>query len=252
MKKNIGTFLQLLACIVLLNAFVFTSAFGFTKKALRENLGLDRSLRVVSERDQSITSNQIPVANAGNDWFAGTYIRITLDGTESYDPDENYPLTYSWTQTSGPVVSLDDPSSATPKLVTPLAPCVLVYSLVVTDSLGDSSLPDEIVVTVFNARPVADAGPDQFVATGSVVKLDATGSYDPNGDIPLSYSWTQTSGPVVLLSNPNAFRPSFTAPLLSSEIVFELIVTDSLSMDSLSDSVTITVQHHLFLPQVSK
>ena len=49
-----------------------------------------------------------------------------------------------------------------------------------------------------NEAPVANAGPDQEVASEATVELDGSGSTDPNND-PLTYKWSQLSGPAVTL-----------------------------------------------------
>lgn len=86
--------------------------------------------------------------------------------------------------------------------------------------------------------PTANAGPDQSVGTGSLVTLDGSGSSDPNGDA-LTYSWTQTSGAAVTLSDNTVASPTFTAPGSSGTLVFSLTVSDG-SLTS-TDEVTITV-----------
>ncbi len=48
-------------------------------------------------------------------------------------------------------------------------------------------------------------GPDQTVPTGSTVHLDGSGSSDPNGD-PLTYQWSQTGGPSVILASDTAVQ----------------------------------------------
>jgi hypothetical protein len=77
-----------------------------------------------------------------------------------------------------------------------------------------------------NAGPVADAGTDQEVMTGEMVKLDGTKSYDDVGDA-LSFEWRQTAGTTVLLSDPSGSQPEFCA-YTADIYTFELTVhTDS-------------------------
>src|SRR5919197_129535 len=102
-----------------------------------------------------------------------------------------------------------------------------------------------------NSPPIADAGhsrPDQSVNAGSLVTLDGSASHDPDGD-PITFAWTQLSGPQVQLSNPNEAKTSFTAPSnlpsgneqAGSEVVFKLTVADSAGLSD-SDTVSILVK----------
>jgi hypothetical protein len=59
-----------------------------------------------------------PIANAGPDQSVRMGAIVTLDGTESFDR-EGQPLAYSWTQTSGPEVTLNDPTSVRPNFTSP-------------------------------------------------------------------------------------------------------------------------------------
>jgi K319-like protein len=59
-----------------------------------------------------------PIANAGPDQSVRMGAIVTLDGTESFDL-EGRPLAYSWTQTSGPEVTLNDPTSVRPNFTSP-------------------------------------------------------------------------------------------------------------------------------------
>lgn len=60
--------------------------------------------------------------------------------------------------------------------------------------------------------PIADAGPDQSVNLGDQVTLDGSKSYDAKGD-ELKYSWVQTAGPPIQLSDASSSKPTFLAQL---------------------------------------
>jgi hypothetical protein len=95
-----------------------------------------------------------------------------------------------------------------------------------------------------NQLPIADAGPDQTKAEGSVVTLNGLGSSNPNTGDTLSYYWTQTEGTLVDLDNPTSATCSFTAPLVvagGEALTFKLVVTDNHDLSSDPDYVTITV-----------
>jgi hypothetical protein len=95
--------------------------------------------------------------------------------------------------------------------------------------------------------PIADAGhsrPDQTVNAGSQVMLDGRASRNPNGN-PLTFTWTQMSGPTVRLSTPNQATTSFIAPSnlqADAKMSFILTVTNSTGLSD-KDIVSILVRH---------
>jgi len=89
---------------------------------------------------------------------------------------------------------------------------------------------------IIPGKPVANAGTDQGAKVGNLVTLDGSASYDPDGD-PLTFQWTQVSGPSVTLSNPKSKNPSFTLQKIGT-YVFRLVVNDG-TEDSLPDEVKI-------------
>jgi len=193
-----------------------------------------------------------PTANAGPDQTVAEDTPVTLDGSGSTDSDGTVD-TYSWTQTTGTVVTLDLTVPSMPTFTAPLVDADedLTFELVVTDNDGQPSTPDTVVVTVTNVlvAPIADAGPDQVASSLDPVTLDGSGSTDSNGTIE-TYTWAQTAGPAVTLDETDPVRPTFTAPNVGANqiLTFELVVTDNDGVDSAADAVNVTINPTLALP----
>ena len=185
-------------------------------------------------------ANRAPVADAGPDQSVPTGSTVTLTGAGSSDPDGDG-LTYAWTQTAGPAMTLSAANVVSPTFTAPGSATTLTFALVVRDqALASPADTVTITVTPANRAPVADAGPDQSVSTGSTVTLTGAGSSDPDGD-GLTYAWTQTAGPAMTLSAANVVSPTFTAPGSATTLTFALVVRDQ-ALASPADTVTITVQ----------
>ncbi len=89
--------------------------------------------------------------------------------------------------------------------------------------------------------PLADAGPDQTVAGGDAVKLDGSGSSDPEDD-PLTFAWAQTAGPSVELTGADTVSPGFTAPAVTEDTTITLQLQVSDGQGTSTDSVDILVK----------
>ncbi|MEE9391699.1 MAG: tandem-95 repeat protein, partial [Planctomycetota bacterium] len=170
---------------------------------------------------------------------------ITIsDGTESAPThnDDGEALTYTWVQTGGPIVVLDDPHATSPTFTAPegLTNSEITFELQVTD--GSNTATDTVTVNVNadNDAPTAEAGQPQTVEEGDTVTLAGSGT-DPEGE-GLNYQWVQTGGPTVTLDDPTSASPTFTAPegLSNTDITFELHVSDGTN-ESI-DTVDITVE----------
>jgi hypothetical protein len=205
-----------------------------------------------------INVNQAPVAEAGADQTVQTGSAVTLHGGDSFDPDGDG-LFYFWAQTGGTAVSLSDPYAANPTFIAPAAGVTLAFTLTVVDLLSDpdaqllSTDDVQVFVTNVNQAPIAAAGSDQTADEGTLVSLQGQASSDPEGN-PLTYVWTQISGPSVVLSNPASSTPSFTAPAVGSggaTLVFQLVVSDG-SSASEPDEVAVTVRDFNQLPSCGR
>ncbi|NVM22049.1 MAG: DUF3466 family protein [Desulfobacterales bacterium] len=176
-----------------------------------------------------IADNKPPMADAGPDKTAHAGTAVTLDGSASYDPDENYPLSYTWEITSSPegsTATLSDASTVKAAFEPDLIGDYMI-KLVVTDSQGASSEPAVVHVSSFNSVPVADAGVNQSVTAGDTVYLDGNGSFDDDLD-PLSFTWSMASKPegsLAEFSQPTSAETSFVADL-PGEYVVSLVVND--------------------------
>lgn len=107
---------------------------------------------------------------------------------------------------------------------------------------GDASVALCIGNTTFCSQvfsPIAKAGPDQTVASGSLVTLNGSAS---EGNVK-SYSWAQTGGPAVALSNANSAVARFMAPLVASAVTlsFRLTVVNEANQAD-TDSTSVNVQ----------
>jgi hypothetical protein len=140
--------------------------------------------------------NTKPVADAGSDKNVITGQPVTLDGSNSFDPDQDL-ITFLWSFMEVPAgsgindLSLSDPASPQP-MFTPDINGTYRLKLIVNDGALDSD-PDEveIISSMPNVAPNADTGTDQNAFTGTAVYLDGSESSDPdNGPQPLSYLWS--------------------------------------------------------------
>jgi hypothetical protein len=168
-------------------------------------------------------ANRTPVSSAGADQSVFKAAAVTLDGSASSDADGNS-LSYRWTQTSGPAVSLSSGSTARPTFTAPATSGTVVFSLTVNDGRADSAA-DTVQVTVANRVPLASAGADATAEAGTLYTLDAAGSTDADQDA-LTYTWTQLSGPAVTLTAVASGRVRFTAPLQVTQLTFGVVAND--------------------------
>jgi len=128
-----------------------------------------------------------PVANAGPDQIAECGNPVTLDGSQSTDPDDDS-LTFEWSLlgsvlASGPKADISLPLGANE------------ITLKVTDPSGQSST-DTVLVTIVDTLPPAGSCPDAITASADLsgqaavpdlaTKVNATDNCTPAGDLVIS------------------------------------------------------------------
>ena len=101
------------------------------------------------------------VANAGPDQIVNENVKINLDGSNSFDP-ENQSLSFMWTQISGESVMIDSENNDKTSFMSPTVANneikVLVFELRVYDD-NNRDAYDIVIITVdpVNAPPTAEA-----------------------------------------------------------------------------------------------
>ncbi|WNC71490.1 PKD domain-containing protein [Thalassotalea psychrophila] len=92
---------------------------------------------------------------------------------------------------------------------------------------GGGGEEDSNKASIANVAPTTNAGSDQTVNEVTTVSLTGSGT-DSDGTIE-SYSWTQTDGNPVTLTNANTATATFDAPstLVQLTLTFQLTVTDN-------------------------
>jgi hypothetical protein len=119
-----------------------------------------------------------------------------------------------------------------------------LLTLIAATLVACSSGGDDGDGTNPNRAPTANAGGDQNVLEATFVQLAGSGS-DPDAGDTLTFSWSQTAGAAVTLSNTSSPSPSFTAPDVAAGnaevLTFRLTVRDNAGLTDFDD-VSIAVQ----------
>ena len=188
----------------------------------------------------SIATNTIgaptAIPGAGQTVKHGTSVCLNGSGT---DP-QGLSLTYQWSLIGMPMGStafLSNAPGCQESFIADL-PGTFVAQLIVNNGFL-SSAPATVTITTTNTPPVANAGPNQNVFTGSAVTLDGSLSSDADGDA-ITYSWSLLKRPdtsTAILVPLNVASPKFLADVDGTYIA-QLIVSDGVS-SSAPSTVTI-------------
>lgn len=198
-----------------------------------------------SDAANSVATNHQPRADAGANQTVLVNAEVSLDGSNSQDPDGDT-LTYAWRIVSKPAnsnSSLINPNTVNPKILVDKAGDYVLGLMVKDGRL--TSVTDTMIIKVNaniapNHAPIAQAGADKTISLGDVVNLDGSASSDADHDT-LSYQWTIMTKPTdsnVVLNLSNQAKTSFI-PDKAGSYLASLVVNDgSLSA---TDSVMIKV-----------
>ena len=204
---------------------------------------------LAARRVTGTAANQAPVAEAGDAQSVIADAVVTLDGSAT-DPDGDA-LTYSWTQTSGTNVTLNDAAIAGPTFTAPATAAVLVFELTVTDDSGDSATntdSDTVTITV-TAPPkpviVGSGAVSHAENTETVAAYTATQDADGNS---ISVTWTRSGadadsfaisgdGRLGFANDPNYEDPQDA----DADNVYQITVTATDSTTSASSELAVTI-----------
>jgi lysophospholipase L1-like esterase len=188
-----------------------------------------------------------PIAKAGDNLkvLAGT--AIELNGSESYDPDNDSIVSYKWaiiSEPDGSTAEIEN-DSAIITAITPDTEGQYRIGLTVNDGIYNSVICIKTInVKESNVAPVADGGGDRYISTKMFIDLDGSNSSDGDGD-PLSFSWR-------IISMPDGSKPVLSDATYTTArfrtategvYVIGLAVNDSIT-DSAEDSITLTAIHN--------
>jgi hypothetical protein len=126
-----------------------TASYGLTVE-VSDGSNTDTAVIIVDINDV----NESPLAEAGNNQTVDESDIVILDATGSSDP-EGQVMTYAWTQTGGPTVTLISANSGQPTFVAPdiAESAVLTFQIQVSDGTNIST--DTVQVTV---NPITSGG----------------------------------------------------------------------------------------------
>ena len=176
-----------------------------------------------------------PVADAGPDQTTHPGAIAELVGTSSYSPDGD-PITFSWTQTVGPSVTLNDATTAKPSFTAPAitARTTLTFTLTVSDGVFSSSDTVDVVVAPFTdfafegVRTLSGAGSTGRHPTIAVSGRNVFAVWWTDFTATISFTRSTdtgaTFGPVITVSPPPGVC-TLTVPCIAAGHVPPVVAT---------------------------
>jgi hypothetical protein len=220
--------------------------YTFTVKGTKSNAASDSATSSSTTLTVIEPPNQEPTANAGSDQTVNEGDTVSLDGSGSSDPDGTVE-SYSWTQTAGTQVTLDDASSATPSFTAPDVGAdgeTLTLELTVDDGNGHTAT-DAVAINInnviVNQPPVASltANPTT-IDEGSTSALDASASTDDAGIAQYAFEQVGGTAGTITVDSTDPSKATFQAPSTSADETATIKVTVK-DAEDLTDSATVDI-----------
>ena len=195
----------------------------------------EQNLTIIAE---SVSENQLPIARivsiSPSETLYGQSVSFSGDGTDA----DGYIVGYNWQSSIDGVLNTKS-SFSTDKLSFGSH----IISFKVKDYQGDWSAPVTSTVNIIrddqgNLDPIADAGGSYTGKINVPVVFDASGSYDPDNDSIVSYTWEfgdGKKGTGIIITHSYNITGNFTVNLtvtdmggaFSSDSTFALILLES-------------------------
>lgn len=219
---------------------LFTLSFLFLINACKE--------------DEEEIPGSPPVANAGPDLDGTVGSSVTLDGSDSSDPDGDN-LSYVWSITTSPDGSSASVSNATSAITSFVPDVAGTYTVQLSVNDGNyDSVTDEAIVTVEESvgeppvavirdeegRAISEDNGNNTVTITTPFVLDGSNSTDPDVGDELTFAWTVTEQPEGSdpeIQNSDQEEATFV-PDVPGEYIIQLEVTDQ---NENSGTATVTI-----------
>jgi hypothetical protein len=180
--------------------------------------------------------NHAPTVFAGSNQVVPKRSNVMLNGG-AYDPDNDTNLTFTWEQTAGPAVTLQNANTATPTFTAPATPATLAFALRASDGQLSSD-PSEVTVVVKNFAPsIASVAMTPTAAyTADNIKVSALVSDADNDPVTTKYEWRR-NGAVVTSQTSSTFPANLTTK--NDVITVKVTANDGTDSATVDASTTI-------------
>jgi|GEM_PF-1028558 len=187
------------------------------------------SARCLKDTCTTYSNAGVTIGASANPVVQGTMVIFTATPF-----NEGTTPVYQW-KVNGTNTGTNSPTYSYVPINNDIITCVLTSDLPCVS--GNPATSNAITMTV-NNPPVANAGPNQTVYSGTLVTLDGSASTDINGDS-LSFHWSAPQG--ITLSDSTAILPTFIPPVFCITKTYNFILTVNDGMyNSTPDNVIIT------------